>query len=185
MYLQTKAKYRMLANRITLARFFLAIPILIALTLDKIFIAWLVILLGGILDWLDGFFARKADGGNKWGAIFDPLADKILLLAPLIWLSKIEIIPFWSVWILFSRELLITSWRQNDHKGGPASLSGKAKTLLQFISVIFILWPPLIIKDEYLLIIRTIGIIFYWLSLLLALYSAYKYFRPNSIYRQD
>ena len=35
----------------------------------------------------DGWMARRADGGSSWGARLDPLADKLMIGLPLIWLA--------------------------------------------------------------------------------------------------
>jgi hypothetical protein len=49
--------------------------------------AWGLLLLGGISDAADGWLARRAGGGSAWGAQLDPLTDKILISAPLLWLA--------------------------------------------------------------------------------------------------
>ena len=98
--------------------------------------------MGGISDVLDGWLSRISGGGSDWGARIDPLADKILLAAPLIWLTSNSILPVWAIWLVFTRELLVTGWRSDAHQGGPASITGKVKTIMQFSFVLLLLWPP-------------------------------------------
>ncbi len=78
---------------------------------------------------------------------------------------------------MLARELLISGWRAGQGSGGPASLSGKAKTVLQFASLALLLWPaawPL--ADS----IWRLGWWLFWPSLLLALLSALSYLRAPS-----
>ena len=109
------------------------------------------------------------------GAKLDPLADKIMLLGPMIWLVHENLIPLWAIWLIISRELLITSWRSNKTTGGPASIQGKYKTTLQFISIILLLWPRNWGPAYTIYIINKIGFFFFWIALLLTLSSAIKY----------
>ena len=92
-------------------------------------LAWGLLLLGGLSDAADGWLARRAGGGSVWGARLDPLTDKVLILAPLLWLGAQGALPLWAVWLLLARELLISGWRAGQGSGGPASWSGKAKTI--------------------------------------------------------
>jgi CDP-diacylglycerol---glycerol-3-phosphate 3-phosphatidyltransferase len=43
--------------------------------------------------------------------------------------------------LLLARELLISGWRAQQGSGGPASWGGKLKTILQFVSLLLLLWP--------------------------------------------
>ena len=170
-----------LANTITLLRILLGLPISIALFLNNISLAWILLVIGGLSDWLDGWIARKGKGGSKWGAQADPLADKIILLGPIIWLVQNGTIPLWSVWILISREYIITAWRKTNKNGAPASQYGKLKTLIQFVSILLLLFPDSLASNNYLIIIKEIGLIGYWISLFMAVYSSYKYINAQSV----
>ena len=103
----------------------------------------------------------------------------MLIAAPLLWLASAGTLPLWAVWLLLARELLISGWRAQASDGGPASSSGgKTKTILQFLSLLLLLWPQSCLE-------RTssslwIGWWLFWPSLLLALSSAVGYLRPRS-----
>jgi CDP-diacylglycerol--glycerol-3-phosphate 3-phosphatidyltransferase len=145
-----------------------------------------LLLLGGLSDAADGALARRAGGGSVWGARLDPLTDKILISAPLLWLAAQGTLPLWAVWLLLARELLISGWRAGQGSGGPASWAGKAKTILQFASLLLLLWP-----DGWdaglggpaglglVVLLRTVGYLLFWPSLLLALTSALGYLRKS------
>ncbi len=171
---------RRLADLLTLARAVLGLPLLLALAAGRPGLAWVLLLLGGLSDWADGALARRAGGGSVWGARLDPLTDKILISAPLLWLAHTGGLPLWAVWLLLARELLISGWRAGQGSGGPASAGGKAKTILQFLSLLLLLWP-----DRWGLgsgaalapMLHGLGWWLFWPSLLLALSSALGYLR--------
>jgi len=135
----------------------------------------------GLSDAADGWLARKAGGGTSWGARLDPLTDKVLILAPLLWLATEQRLPLWAVWLLLARELLISGWRAAADDGAPASSAGKAKTILQFVSLLMLLWPAT--WTGHVVLIR-IGWWLFWPSLLLALSSAAAYLKPRSTTHQ-
>ena len=89
----------------------MGLPLLLALATDYDALAWWLLLIGGWSDAADGWLARRAGGGSTWGARLDPLADKLLISAPLIWLASEGTLPVWAVWLLLARELLISGWR--------------------------------------------------------------------------
>tara|TARA_Y100001968_G_scaffold150774_1_gene137946 strand:+ start:503 stop:1069 length:567 start_codon:yes stop_codon:yes gene_type:complete len=168
-------KLGLLVNGLTILRILLGLPIIIALSNGANNVFVLLLLLGALTDFLDGYLARKYNNQSVFGARLDPLADKILLLGPMIWLVHENIVPLWAVWLIISRELLITSWRSENPSGGPASIQGKYKTTLQFISIIFLLWPENWGTDYAIYIINNIGYVSFWLALFLTLSSALKY----------
>ena len=170
----TARRLRQLADALTLGRGALGLPLLLALQWNQASVAWWVLLLGGLSDGADGWLARKAGGGSSWGARLDPLTDKILISAALLWLAAEQVLPLWAIWMLLARELLITGWRSGLSSGGPASASAKAKTVLQFLALVLMLWPadwPLAAG------LQSLGWWLFWPSLVLALWSAVGYTR--------
>ena len=162
-------------NGLTISRILLGLPIIIVLQNGRNDIFILLILIGGLTDFLDGYFARRYNHQSVLGAKLDPLADKILLIGPLIWLVYRNLVPLWAIWLIISRELLITNWRSNNDTGGPASIQGKYKTTLQFLSIILLLWPESWGTYNTIYIITKLGYISFWVSLLLAYSSAIRY----------
>ena len=179
---------RRLADLLTLSRALLGLPLILTLSGGQAVFAWWLLLLGGLSDWADGVLARRAGGGSVWGARLDPLTDKILISAPLLWLAVQGTLPLWAVWLLLARELLISGWRAGQGTGGPASWSGKAKTILQFVSLLLLLWPSswtlgmavVTGSDPSLTgVLHALGWWLFWPSLLLALSSALGYLRKG------
>ncbi len=184
------AHLRRLANGLTVGRALLGLPLILALGAGWAAWAWWLLVLGGLSDGADGWLARRAGGGTSWGARLDPLTDKILIAAPLLWLGAQpawpQQLPLWAIWLLLGRELLISGWRSGASGGGPASLGGKAKTVLQFSSLLLLLWPcswrlaaagPSGLPIDLPLALHQLGYWLFWPSLLLALSSAWGYLR--------
>jgi len=157
------------------------LPLILALQAGWQPLAWGLLLIAGLSDAADGWLARKAGGGTSWGARLDPLTDKVLIVAPLLWLAASQRLPLWAVWLLLARELLISGWRAGADDGAPASWSGKAKTILQFLSLLLLLWPATWISHA---VLNQVGWWLFWPSLLLALSSAAGYLRPRSTTHQ-
>ena len=158
-------------NILTISRLFLTFPLIIYLEINKTNFAFALIILGGITDYFDGYFARKLNLKTKFGAIIDPLSDKIFLLIPLLWLCKMELIPFWSLAIILFRELIISALRTSIKNGLPASQLGKYKTFSFFIALIIFFQP--FSKN----LLSSLGIIFYWLGFVLTLITFIDYLR--------
>ena len=164
-----------LINGLTFSRILLGLPIIIALDNGENDIFVLLMLIGALTDFLDGYLARKYNLQSVFGARLDPLADKIILIGPMIWLAHENLIPLWAIWLLISRELIITSWRSNKTSGGPASIQGKYKTSLQFLSTIFLLWPQNWGSESLISIIYKIGYLSFWICFFLTFSSALTY----------
>jgi len=106
-------------------------------------VAAVLFFIAGVTDFLDGWYARKYDLVTKLGKILDPIADKIILLSCFFVLSNmthLDVYSFWWVIPIFLREVLITIVRlvffsKEKPLVVAASWSGKAKTLMQFITL--------------------------------------------------
>jgi CDP-diacylglycerol--glycerol-3-phosphate 3-phosphatidyltransferase len=98
-------------------------------------------------------------------------------VAPLLWLGTAGSLPLWAIWLLLARELLISGWRAGQGSGGPASWSGKAKTILQFAALLLLLWPQGWGPEAVVGMLHRLGFWLFWPSLLLALSSAWGYLR--------
>ena len=86
----------------------------------------------GISDYFDGYLARRWDQSSKLGAVLDPVADRLYMLAVVIGLGLREIIPLWLAVVLPMRDLLL--WvlvpflRTRGYSALPVHFLGKAAT---------------------------------------------------------
>ena len=158
-------------NILTIFRLFLIFPLIIFLEINKPNFIFALIIIGGITDYFDGYLARKLNLKTRFGAMIDPLTDKIFLLIPLLWLCKIEIIPFWSLALILFRELIISALRTTRRDGLPASQLGKYKTFFFFIALVIFFLP--LSKD----LLFGLGIIFYWLGFILTIITFIDYLK--------
>jgi len=106
------------------------------------FWAALVFTAAAITDVLDGYLARKLGVVSVLGKLIDPLADKLIVMACLIWMVKMDRMPAWAVIVLLAREFSVTSLRSVAASEGviiSAGQEGKTKTALQMLGIIVLL----------------------------------------------
>jgi CDP-diacylglycerol--glycerol-3-phosphate 3-phosphatidyltransferase len=93
-------------------------------------------------DLLDGYLARKLGVVSVLGKLLDPLADKLIVMASLVWMVPMGRIPAWVVVLLLGRDIAVTGLRSVAASEGvviAAGEEGKAKTALQMIGIICLL----------------------------------------------
>jgi cardiolipin synthase len=96
-----------LPNLVTLGRILLVPVIVWAIGSGQMQIAFLVLLIAGVSDAVDGFIAKRLGMTSDLGAHLDPLADKALIVSIYIALGITEAIPRWLVILVVSRDILI------------------------------------------------------------------------------
>ena len=167
--LSSYLRIKNIPNFLSIFRLILTIPVIIFLELDYLKVVWIIILVGGLLDYLDGLIARKFKFESKFGAAIDPFSDKILIIIPLIWLCIKQIIPYWSLSIIVIREFILVGFRKSRKDSLPSSKLAKLKTLFLFISLSLLFAPY---QNTNVLII---GVIFYWLGFSLTIITLVNY----------
>ena len=130
------------ANKLTMARVILIPVFLVLLYLDfqySNYIAMGIYIIATLTDVADGIVARKHNQVTDFGKFMDPLADKVLTFAAMLWFIEIGLMPAWLVLIVIIREFMVTGMRLvavAKDKVIAASLSGKIKTLVTNICLI-------------------------------------------------
>lgn len=98
------------------------------------FIAVGLALLAGLTDLLDGYLARKYHWTSDFGALMDPLADKIFVTGTMLMAVEYRLIPAWIAIMVLFREFMVTGLRTLAAKNQvviAADRWGKLKTALQ------------------------------------------------------
>ena len=96
-----------LPNLITVGRLLL-VPLIIWFISDGSFgAAFVVFVLAGISDGVDGFLARQFDLRSRLGTYLDPIADKVLLVSVYLSLTFIEEMAGWLTVMVVSRDIFI------------------------------------------------------------------------------
>jgi cardiolipin synthase len=94
-------------NLITLARILLVPVIVWAITSGQMLIAFLLFLIAGVSDAVDGFIAKRFNMTSELGAYLDPLADKAMIVSIYVALGIFDAIPRWLVILVVSRDIMI------------------------------------------------------------------------------
>jgi cardiolipin synthase len=96
-----------LPNFITIGRLVLT-PAVIALAIDERWSsAFLVFVVAGVSDALDGWLAKTYHLQSELGAVLDPLADKALIVSIYVALAHAGALPAWLAILVVSRDALI------------------------------------------------------------------------------
>ena len=96
--------------------------------------AVILALLAGLTDLLDGYLARRYHCVSDFGALMDPLADKIFVTGTMLMAVEYQIIPAWIAIAVLFREFMVTGLRTLAAKKQvviSADRWGKLKTALQ------------------------------------------------------
>jgi CDP-diacylglycerol--glycerol-3-phosphate 3-phosphatidyltransferase len=130
-----------LPNVLTVLRILLVPVIVVALlaeTANGDMLAAIVFALAAFTDTLDGYIARWRDSVTTFGKLMDPVADKLLIIAPLILLVSNERIAAWVAMVIIAREFAVTGLRMVAAERGiviAAGALGKLKTTLQVVAI--------------------------------------------------
>jgi cardiolipin synthase len=87
----------------------LGVPLFLWLLLGPHADGWAVavIAVSGFTDWADGVLARRLNQQSQLGALLDPMADRLYILATLIGLVLRHIIPVWLVVLIVGRDVIL------------------------------------------------------------------------------
>jgi CDP-diacylglycerol--glycerol-3-phosphate 3-phosphatidyltransferase len=105
-------------------------------------IAAILYLIASIGDGVDGYLARSRDQVSVLGKFLDPVADKLMVTAVMVFMVALGRVPAWLVVVLIARDLAITALRSIASSEGiviAASRGGKIKTALQLVGLIMLI----------------------------------------------
>jgi cardiolipin synthase len=137
-------------NAISFARL-LGVPLFLYLFLvveaDAAAVA--VLAIGGTSDWIDGYAARKMRQESRLGALLDPAADRLYILATVLAFTVREVLPWWFTIALLAREALLgvclAVLRRFGYGPPPVHYVGKTATFILLMAFPFLLlahvWP--------------------------------------------
>jgi cardiolipin synthase len=123
----------------------LGVPLFLWLLLGPHADGWAiaVLALSGVTDWADGKLARLLDQSSRLGALLDPAADRLYVVATLIALALRSVVPLWLVAVLVGRELVLgialLVLRRHGYPPLQVHYLGKAATFLLLYAFPFLL----------------------------------------------
>jgi CDP-diacylglycerol--glycerol-3-phosphate 3-phosphatidyltransferase len=172
-------------NLVTMGRVLL-VPVVLVLIDNfsplRSFIAGVLYLVAAAGDGLDGYLARSRGDVTVLGKFLDPLADKLMVTAVLVFMVALGRVPAWIVVLLIARDLAITGLRSIASSQGlviAASEGGKVKTALQLVAITLLIihfrYPLLGLGDS--IDYHKVGMALLYLSLAMSISSAVGYIR--------
>lgn len=158
-------------NILTIIRILLTPVFVMAYTSENFKLAWILFLVAGLTDGLDGFLARIWNQRTQLGAMLDPLADKALLITSFICLAAKGWLPAWVAVLVVSRDVIILGglavlsfWGVDVKKRIKPIWISKFNTTAQIVLVIFIMinrtfeweFPILLTITYWVVIVATV-----------------------------
>lgn len=175
---------RSVPNLMTVLRLLIAPVVAILIWLDDTdsgyALALALFLLASISDFLDGWMARRLRIVSKFGAMLDPIADKVLIGVCLLALAKVTEdgwLFFIPALVIMSREFLISGLREfmaGRSINIPVSQLAKWKTTLQLVAIGLLLASPVFPTLPF---VNEAGLLTLWVAALITAQTGIAYFR--------
>lgn len=131
-----------------------------------------IFILASLTDLLDGHIARSRNLITDFGKFADPLADKMLVTAAMLWFVEVGQMPAWALLIVICREFAVSGLRMLASDAGrviAAGWSGKVKTAATMACLMLMFLP----------IPKVLNTVCVWVIVATTLYSGTEYFMRN------
>ena len=131
-----------------------------------------IFVIASLTDTLDGYIARHYNQTTDFGKFMDPLADKCLVTAAMLWFVEIGQMPGWALLVVIIREFGVSGLRMVAADKGrviAAGWSGKVKTASTMVCIVLMLLP----------IPREVNTLCVAVIVLTTIYSGVEYFMKN------
>jgi len=176
-----------LPNKLTLLRVALVPVFCVFLCMEGLLwqiIALIVFLIASLTDLLDGYIARRDNLITDFGKLVDPIADKLLITAAMIFMVAQTRMSATVVLLFVAREFIVSAFRMLAASRGTviaADKLGKYKTAAQTLAIVLlILFKPL---GGAAPLLGTAGMvaadIVTWIALVLSVVSCADYIYKN------
>ena len=163
------------ANKLTMLRILLIPVFLVVLYMDfaaSRYMALGIFILASLTDFVDGHIARSRGLITDFGKFMDPLADKMLVMAAMLWFVEVGRMPAWALLIVVVREFAVSGLRLIAVDNGrviAAAWSGKVKTASTMVGICFMLVFPIAWLDTLVTAVIVVTTV----------YSGVEYFIKN------
>lgn len=147
--------------------------------------AFWIFVIAASTDWIDGFLARRWNAETRWGAILDPIADKILVTGAILGVLTSGSVPQIIIpcGLILFREFAVSALRETTagEVELPVTLLAKWKTTLQLVALGFQLfarnWDGFGLSFDWLPTFQFIADALIWLAAVITLWTGWQYFR--------
>ena len=151
------------------------------------YIACVLAVIAAVTDLADGYLARKWNQVTDFGALMDPLADKIFVTTIMLILVEFQLLAAWVAAVVICREFMVTGLRLLATRNGQvisADKFGKLKTCLQ-MAMLFVgglIWIHVLDLDTVIcgsIKMRHLWSILLWSIVIVTVGSGLNYFIKN------
>ncbi len=186
-----------LPNKLTMSRILL-IPVFMVVLYwgfpGADYVALAIFVIASLTDLLDGKIARKYNLVTDFGKFADPLADKMLVTAALLWFVEQGRMSAWMLLIVICREFAVSGLRMIAADKGiviAAGWSGKVKTAATMVCIAVMLLIGPMVKDAFASMLFSsqypapkppilwVDPVCCWVITLTTIYSGAEYFLKN------
>ena len=139
--------------------------------------AFWIFIIAASTDWVDGYLARRWNATTRWGAILDPIADKVLVTGAILGLLTSGSLTFIAIpcGLILFREFAVSALRETmaGKVHLPVTLLAKWKTTLQMVALgaqqLILLW-------DWQPHFQTFAYVLIWAAAIVTLWTGWQYF---------
>jgi len=133
--------------------------------------------LASVTDFLDGYIARKYKLVSRFGKMFDPIADKLLIGCVILMLVKNNRANEVPCMLILAREFLVAGFREflaQIRVSVPVSRLAKIKTFLQMLALTILILGSVGSDISFLDIV---GQVFLWIAAIFTMVTGFSYLK--------
>ena len=147
-------------------------------------VAFIIFVVAATTDWIDGYLARRWHATTRWGAILDPIADKVLVTGAILGVLTSGSVPQIAIpcGLILFREFAVSALRETvaGKVKLPVTLLAKWKTTLQLVALGAQLfarnWDGFGLEFEYYPYFQMFADVLIWAAALITLWTGWQYF---------
>ena len=155
--------------------------------------AFWIFVVAASTDWIDGYLARRWNATTRWGAILDPIADKILVTGAILGVLTSGSVPQIAIpcGLILFREFAVSALRETTAGSVKleVTLLAKWKTTLQLVALGCQLlarnWDGFGWDFDYLVWFQTFADILIWLAAVITVWTGWQYFNAAQKQMRD
>lgn len=148
--------------------------------------AFIIFLIAASTDWVDGFLARRWHATTRWGAILDPIADKVLITGAILGVLAWGSVPQAAIpcGLILFREFAVSALRETvaGKVKLPVTVLAKWKTAMQMVALgalqlgLAPLWEGFGLPLEWLPNFQTFAYALLWVAAIATVWTGWEYF---------
>lgn len=146
--------------------------------------AFIIFVVAASTDWVDGYLARRWHATTRWGAILDPIADKVLITGAILGVLAWGSMPQAAIpcGLILFREFAVSALRETvaGKVKLPVTLLAKWKTTLQMVALaalqLALLWDGFGLPLEWHPHFQTFAYVLLWIAAIITVWTGWQYF---------